>query len=104
MAGSKGGNIIVLFADLLWRWIPFGNVVAQVINLVSCKRLVSELTLNKLVETKIKMSFQATVMVLEDGSERSAERMAKLLQSLNESCIITPEQMSQVGWKYLGHT
>lgn len=35
-------------------------------------------------------------MVMEDGSERSAERMAKLLQSLNEACIITPEQMSQV--------
>ena len=35
-------------------------------------------------------------MVMEDGTERSAERMAKLLQSLNEACIITPEQMSQV--------
>ncbi|KAL4231755.1 Programmed cell death protein 4 [Mactra antiquata] len=39
--------------------------------------------------------YEATVMILEDGTERSAERMSKLLASLNAACIITPEQFSQ---------
>lgn len=39
--------------------------------------------------------YEATVMVIEDGSERSAERMVKFLQSLYAACIITPEQLSQ---------
>lgn len=39
--------------------------------------------------------YEATVMVIEDGTERSAERMVKFLQSLSEACYITPEQMSQ---------
>jgi len=39
--------------------------------------------------------YEATVMVLEDGSERSAERMVKLLKELNETCVITPEQIAQ---------
>ncbi|XP_053406931.1 programmed cell death protein 4-like [Mercenaria mercenaria] len=39
--------------------------------------------------------YEATVMVIEDGTERSAERMMNFLLSLSEACIITPEQMSQ---------
>ncbi|KAH3864297.1 hypothetical protein DPMN_027313, partial [Dreissena polymorpha] len=39
--------------------------------------------------------YEATVMILEEGSERSAERMVALLRSLYEHCIITPEQMTQ---------
>ncbi|WAR22172.1 PDCD4-like protein [Mya arenaria] len=39
--------------------------------------------------------YEATVMVLEDGTERPAERMSKFLQSLYEHCILTPEQVAQ---------
>lgn len=39
--------------------------------------------------------YEAAMMVIEDGSERSAERMVKLLQSLYAACIITPQQLSQ---------
>lgn len=35
-------------------------------------------------------------MVLEDSTERAAHRMCDFLKSLNDSVIITPEQMSQV--------
>ncbi|XP_062577251.1 programmed cell death protein 4-like [Saccostrea cucullata] len=39
--------------------------------------------------------YEATVMVLEDSSDRAAHRMCDLLKSLSDSVIITPEQMSQ---------
>lgn len=39
--------------------------------------------------------YEATVMVLEDGSERSAERMVKFLKALNQTCVVTPEQIAQ---------
>ncbi|XP_014769416.1 programmed cell death protein 4 [Octopus bimaculoides] len=39
--------------------------------------------------------YEATVMVLEDSSDRAAEMMCKLLKSLCVAVIITPEQMSQ---------
>ncbi|XP_022341530.1 programmed cell death protein 4-like [Crassostrea virginica] len=39
--------------------------------------------------------YEATVMVLEDSTERAAHRMCDFLKSLNDSVIITPEQMSQ---------
>lgn len=39
--------------------------------------------------------YEATVMVLEDSSERAAHRMCDLLKSLSDAVIITPEQMSQ---------
>lgn len=35
-------------------------------------------------------------MVLEDSSERAAHRMCDFLKSLNDTVIITPQQMSQV--------
>ncbi|XP_048745051.2 programmed cell death protein 4-like [Ostrea edulis] len=39
--------------------------------------------------------YEATVMVLEDSSERAAHRMCDFLKSLNDTVIITPQQMSQ---------
>ncbi|XP_061177864.1 programmed cell death protein 4-like [Saccostrea echinata] len=39
--------------------------------------------------------YEATVMVIEDSSDRAAHRMCDLLKSLSDSVIITPEQMSQ---------
>ncbi|XP_041369955.1 LOW QUALITY PROTEIN: programmed cell death protein 4-like [Gigantopelta aegis] len=39
--------------------------------------------------------FEATVIVLEDSSERSAEMMCELLKSLADAAIITSEQMVQ---------
>lgn len=39
--------------------------------------------------------YEATVMVLEDSSERAAHRMCDFLKSLSDAVIITPEQMSQ---------
>ncbi|KAL8615438.1 hypothetical protein ACOMHN_036258 [Nucella lapillus] len=39
--------------------------------------------------------YEATVIVLEDSHERAAEMMAKLLKSLADAVIITPEQFKQ---------
>lgn len=39
--------------------------------------------------------YEATNMVLEEGSERAATRMCQLLKSLSDAIIITPQQMSQ---------
>ncbi|CAC5417831.1 PDCD4 [Mytilus coruscus] len=39
--------------------------------------------------------YEATVMILEDSTERAAHRMCDLLKSLAQSVIITPEQMAQ---------
>ncbi|KAL3864300.1 hypothetical protein ACJMK2_005993 [Sinanodonta woodiana] len=39
--------------------------------------------------------YEATYLVLEDGSERSATRMCQLFKSLSDYVIITPEQFSQ---------
>ncbi|KAL5022139.1 hypothetical protein ScPMuIL_001294 [Solemya velum] len=39
--------------------------------------------------------YEATVIVMEDSSERAAQRMSKFFKSLHESAIITPEQMTQ---------
>lgn len=39
--------------------------------------------------------YEATNMVLEDGTERAATRMCQLLKSLSDAIIITPQQMSQ---------
>lgn len=39
--------------------------------------------------------YEGTVMVLEDTTERSAQMMGKLLKSLGDAVVITPEQMSQ---------
>lgn len=47
-------------------------------------------------ELQVALYIQATVMVLEDSTERAAHRMCDFLKSLNDSVIITPEQMSQV--------
>lgn len=39
--------------------------------------------------------YEGSVMVMEDGTERSADRMTKLFKSLSAACIITPDQMTQ---------
>lgn len=39
--------------------------------------------------------YEATNMVLEDGTERAGTRMCHLLKSLSDAVIITPQQMSQ---------
>jgi hypothetical protein len=45
--------------------------------------------------------FQATVMILEDSTERAAHRMCDFLKSLAQSVIITPEQMAKVKYSPL---
>ncbi|XP_074640696.1 programmed cell death protein 4-like [Tubulanus polymorphus] len=43
--------------------------------------------------------YEAIVMVIEDSSDRAAEMMTKLLKSLCDAVIITPNQMRQGTWR-----